>query len=517
MADDKCKQDMFGPLRTAECGTPFQLTKSNDSTIIDRYANEQLLIGGADINVFKLLGIHEQGRLTDLTGKGEPISSGGQPSYEATYVYDLTKCGEWRSMQRGDEVIRSAYIGYNFGEIKLENGRNQYGITTYVQHHITTIRIQQGEDVKNRATKARVEYSSDGVNWRGADIIDLPDNNVGNLIHLKQSTPSKFWRLRPLKFNGGPNDYWSVQAIDMIDLSATSIDNVQDEWGFLENRDREYAKNSKLLKASYDMVDIQSFLARFGLETTDEFTFRFHFMGMVATLGRPIVIGDILEIPSQIQYDHNMNAVRKYMEVTSVAWDTNGFTPGWKPTIMKVIAAPLIAKQENRDIVGDFAGDTDPLGLKEVQPTIFSPLADILNQRVDSAAREMVPERGEDNTHKAVIPDAVIQTAQEMGADVEKLVKYETNAGYVRDAMPPGGAPYTEGDTYPDSPKDGAYHRLTYIGVDPTIPARLFKFSLRKNKWVYMESDERMNNTLNSTKIAQFLNSTTRKNINEVK
>ena len=517
MADtNNCgNNSVCGPVKTADCFTPFQLSTSGDSCVISQYVNESLLIAGADINVFKLLGIHQQGKLTDLTGRGKAIASSSQPTYDSAHVFDIG-CGEWRSIERGNDVVAKSFIGYDFGEIKLDNGRDQYGINTFVQYHITTIRIQQGDNANNRATAARVEYSSDGMLWKGAAIVQLPDNNQGNLIHFKQSTPSKFWRIRPLAFNGGPNDYWVVQNLQLIDLSALSLDNIQDEWGFLENRDRQYAQSSVLLKGSYDMTDISSFLARFGMETTDEFTLRFHFLSMVASLGRPLVIGDIIEIPSQIQYGPDMTPVRKYMEVTQTAWDTNGFTPGWTPTILRVVAAPMLAKQETMDIVGDFADDVDPMGFKKNNPQIFSGLAGILNEKIDSAARSQVPERGEDDTHKPIIPNEVVVAAESLGADVMQLVKYETNPGYVLDGMPPGGAPYTEGDTMPEKPKDGDYHRLTYVNIGQNIPPRLYRFSLKKNRWIYLETDERMNDTVNSMKISQFLNSSTRKNINEV-
>lgn len=512
-----CSTEMYGQVRTADCASPFQLGTSNDGGLMDRYGNEALLIAGADINVFKLLGVHQQGKLTDLTGRGNAISSGGQPTYDAANVYDLAMCGEWRSMQRGDAVTQAAYIGYNFGEIKLDNGRNQYGITTYVQQHVTTIRIQQGEESINRVSKIRIEHSVDGVVWRGADIMDLPDTDGVVTLHFKQSVASKFWRIRPTKFNGGANDYWAVRALELIDLSATSITNIQDEWGFLENRDREYAKQSILLKGTYDMVDTQSFLARFGMETTDEFTLKFHFLATVASLGRPMVIGDILEIPSQVQYTPDMQPVKKYLEVTSVAWAVDGFTPGWKPIFVKVVAAPMLAKQETMDIVGDFAGITDSSGLFNIDSSKYSDIGSILNQKVDAKARETVPEKGEDRAHKPVIEDKYVIAADELGVDVHHLNSPTTNDGYVRDAMPPGSQPYTEGDEFPVSPKDGMFHRLTYLKIDKTIPTRLHRFSLKKNRWIYLETDERMNNTLHSMRIAEFLTSATKANINEVK
>lgn len=520
MADttNKCDANSLGPIKTAEsCGNLFQLAGSPDSQIIDRYSNESLLIAGADINVFKMLGIYQQGKLTDLTGRGTAISSGDQPTYPAASVYDNEFCGEWRSLARGTQVVTSAYIGYNFGEVLLSNGRRQYGDVSYVQHHITTIAIQQSEHSKNRVSKARMEFSSDGDKWRGADIVDLPDSDEIVTIHLKQSTSSKFWRLRPLAFRGGANDYWAIKSLDLIDLSATAITNTEDDWGFFENRNREYAKYSVLLKAFYDMVDIQTMLARFGIETTDEFTLKFNFASMVASLGRPMVIGDILEIPSQVQYGMDMTPVKKYLIVTNTAWAVDGFTPGWKPTIMKVVAAPLLGSQETMDIVGDFVEKKTKTGFLDIGDTLTNPMSRLLDQRVQSTAREMVQQRGEDDTHKPIIPQDVLDAGKEVDIDLNKLVRYETPAGYVRDAMPPGGAPFTEGDTYPDNPKNDAYHRLTYISIDPTIPPRLYRYSLKKRGWIYLESDERHRNTLQSTPAAAFLASRTAVNIDEVK
>ena len=515
MSDNSCNTGAWGPIKTAETASPFQLSLSNDSAIMNNYVNEALLVGGADINVFKMLGIEQQGKLMDLTGRGSPISSPSQPTYENQYAFDSV-CGEWRSLDRGPAVLSSAFLGYDFGEIKLANGRVQYGINTYVQCNVATIKIQQGERKENRITKGRVEYSSDGQTWKGAAVINIPDNKSLNTISFNQSTPSKFWRIRPLAFNGGPNDYWVVDKLQLMDHTTVSINNTQDDWGFLENRDREYATTSTHVKGTYEMVDVSSFLARFGMETSDEFTLKFNFMSLVASLGRPLLIGDVIEIPSQMQYAPDMTPVRKYMEITQVSWDTGGFTPGWVPTLVRAVAAPLIAKQEVMDIVGDFSAKKDKTGFVNTNPQIFSGLADVLNERIDSASREIVPERGEDISHKPIIPDAARIAAQALGTDIDQLNTPTTNTGYLADAMPPGGDPFTEGDAFPENPKDGDYHRLTYLKVDKTIPARLYRYSVRKNRWIFLETDERAFNTFNSMKISKFLSSKHRANIDQV-
>src|SRR5216683_2246005 len=66
---------------TVEHCSPFDLTKFNDSCLVDEYIEESLNIGGAIVNVYKLLGVHEQGKLLDLTGNGSSISSGDIPNY----------------------------------------------------------------------------------------------------------------------------------------------------------------------------------------------------------------------------------------------------------------------------------------------------------------------------------------------------------------------------------------------------------------------------------------------------
>ena len=47
------------------------------------------------------------------------------------------------------------------------------------------------------------------------------------------------------------------------------------------------------------------------------------------------------------------------------------------------------------------------------------------------------------------------------------------------------------GDTFPLSPTDGDYHRLTYSGLAEDVPDRLYRYSLTKGRWIYLETDRR--------------------------
>ena len=82
--------------------------------------------------------------------------------------------------------------------------------------------------------------------------------------------------------------------------------------------------------------------------------------------------------------------------------------------------------------------------------------------------------------------------------------------------MPPNGADFTEGDSLPENPIDGAYHRLTYTGLSSDIPARLFRNSTAKGRWIYLETDKRSQYSETKPILQEFLKSTTGKPLNEI-
>jgi len=510
-----CKEDANGALcdenvdaSSALC-SPWQLTKSDEKEIcyMSGLVEEHLNIGGADINLFKLLGVHEQGQLIDLTGNGSGISSGDGTNFPITNAFDIYQT-EWRSTLKGQNLLDSGYIGYDFGEIKLDNGRLQYGVETYVKHNIATIRIKQSNNSENRVTKARIERSNDGIKWFGAAIVKLPDDGFLNTINFNHTVPSRYWRIRPLEFNGNGTNYWAVQALELIDYDTTTIDDIQDEI-FQENRDRDYSFEAIAMKAQYDLLDVQSELTAFGIELPSQtYYLQFAFSACVRLLGRPVVIGDILEMPSEAQYSFNLKRIKKYVEVTDVAWAVDGFTPGYTPTLLRIMAQPMIASQETMDLfdeIADEPSDDNGLskyGLKDLNVTEerdgpeFQDNEDVA-QYIAAAANTHTPELGVDTADINIFTDQQIQNAADQGVENLSLLNVNQKALYIEDALPPNGIDYTIGDVLPDitpSLLDGAYHRLTYSGINKDIPARLFKFSIKKNRWIFMESDKRAEN-----------------------
>lgn len=473
----------------------WELSEADDSCTIDGYINESITIGGAVVNVYRMLGVHEQGHLQDLTGNGFPISSGDHPNFPVKNAFDLYKT-QWRSIQLGSEVVAKSYLGYDFGELLLDNGRKRYGVETFLKYDVASLKIRQGCRQENRATKARVERSNDGKKWYGVQVVQLPDCEGAARVDFKRSVPSRYWRLRPIAFNGTENDAWEVQALQFMDFEATRIDNIQDRI-LLENRDRDYDENPVRMKGSYQPIDVQSNQSKWGMGSQfsgDEWVIEVSFSATVSVLGRPFVIGDIIQLPAETQYTPSLKPVLRYLEISDVAWSTNGYTPNWTPTMQRLIARPVMASQETQQVFGKLTQDQDDLGTVDTndgsKDRAYQDVAEI-SQTIDADANTQVPLRGVDYADVAQVSEKFYDWAEENGSiDVARRID-RVRSQFGIDAMPPNGEPYTQGDEFPSKPKDGDYHRLTYTSIRTGIPARLHRWSGAKNRWIYLEKDRR--------------------------
>jgi hypothetical protein len=508
-----------------ECN-PWQLSQSPDNCFIDGVVDEALGIAGADLNVYKLLGVHEQGKLVDVTGKGQAISGGDLIGFPAANAFDMF-ISEWRSLQTGFEAIRaSTFIGYDFGDIKVnDESRRMYGSTNgeaSIRKHITAFAIKQSSDPDSRVTQARLERSENGMKWYGVQVVNLPDDDCLNTILSRSSVQSRYWRLRPLAFNGGDMDRWSVVAFQMFhDYDPTHISNIQDKI-LLENRDRDYNSEPIVVKGSYDLLDVQSELTRFGIELpSQQIYMQVNFTACVAALGRPLVIGDIIQLPSETQYDAELNPIEKWMEVTDTSWSTEGYTPGWRPTLMRIILQPAFVSQETQDIFGDLAENEipDELGLVDKgdgRHPIFQDYSDA-SQEAEAEALDAVPQRGAETSGTIrAWEEEEVQAASDQGLGNLQKIGQNPIGFQTEDAMPPNNAPFTEGDSYPTSPTHGDYHRLTYEAINSDVPARLYRYSSSKGRWIFLEKDKR--DLYNSSKpvLQEFLTSPNAVNHNNI-
>jgi hypothetical protein len=553
------------------CIGDYTLTENNaaDSAYQENVAAENLNISGAPVNVFKLLGVHEQGKLIDLTGMGQPLG-GGVPAN----AFDAL-AGSWTSVETGLQVVQNpAYLGYDFGIRLTSYGQAEYAPDANNTLHVTTFRITQ-PDPNGRALQVRVDRSNGGykidptkvaftgtgngsfsgftpgvspkpgsfmliatsptlfsvmftgpggtsilglatvgvrfnspigsftilggstpfvvndmfsapveLDWLRVDVVNLPNLGTPVTVRIRQSAPSRYWRLVPLSFTGVLSaGAWVVDKLELFDYQQTRLDDIQDSL-YMENRDRDYAKASMQIKAAYTPFDAVSDLSKFGFQIADVYTFTTSYAQMVTALGRPIVVGDVLEVPSEMQYDHNLRPVRKFLEVSDVSWSAEGYTTTWRPILYRFQAQNLIASQEHRDILGTV--DTQKYviddgsffdGVEQIQT---APLT--VAEKNEQDAITAVPEKG--------------TNTREVRSGTNRFSEPGTFDGvgpYVEDGLPKDGQPYDTGfGKLPDvaGAQDGAYFRLEY---DPkmAIPARLYKFSGVKGKWIYVETDRR--------------------------
>lgn len=490
--NSSCVETISGKCPPQPICSPWDIETGPEECLIADYIQQQINIAGTTLKVHKLLGVHEQGLLQDVTGNGIAISGGDLPNNPASNAFDQF-ITEWKSSQTGPDVITSAFIGYDFGPIRLENGRVRFGLSTEIVKDISTIKIMQGCNSLNRSTKLRLERSENGKKWYGVSIINAKDCDGLITIHVPRSVPSRYWRLRPIAFNGGPSDSWIIRALQFLEYESTDISNIQDKILF-ENRDRDYQQQSIDLKATYTPQENSTQFDRWGVNPMrDTFMFDVSFNQCVQSLGRPFVIGDIVMVPSERQYTPTLTPVDKFLEITDVFWAATGFTPTWKPTIQKIVAKPLLATQESQDIMGKLTIDSDSSGLFDIyngnNDKQYQDQMDI-SDSIRAQHKQNVPVKGIDYANVPEISDELRQYAEQHPyMNVDKLSRNRLIKGI--DALPPNGLPFTEGDTFPLNPNNGDYHRLTYTNIGVNIPARLHRYSTAKSRWIYLETDRK--------------------------
>lgn len=546
----------------------------DENKLQEENAAGALAISGAPVNIFKYLGVHEQGKLIDLIGNGKPVGS-----ENVSDVFD-DLAGTWESNAKGIDVVKTpSYIGYDFGVLKTS-----FGSITSIPGEpnakmITRLRISQPE-IGHRAVQLRVDRSTGSMyvnpakvkphdtntgngsideivpnfqgtvgsvllfasspesftvtfvspnepmqvlgtarvgkrflsnvvaftvkagsdefgmsdsfsfpielDWKRVDIVNVPNVSGPVLLSVKSSAPARYWRIVPVIFQGVTNPLagWKVDTLEMFEVDLPTLDDIQDPL-FMENRDRDYAKMAIQIKAAYQPFDSVSDLSKFGFQIADIYTFTTTFATMVKALGRPVVIGDVLELPSELQYDHHLKPVRKFLEVTDTGWAADGYTTGWKPIIFKFQAQQLIPGQEHQSLFGNV--DTQTYGLTDDQTFAG------LNQQIQTAPL-LTQERNEAEAKSMVHLTGTDNMEYMSGANWNGTPgTYDHTEPGMANAIPPDAQNYKVGFELPDpsSAKDRDFFRLEY---DPSLhlPARLYQFSIIKGAWVFIESDRRL-------------------------
>lgn len=279
-----------------------------------------------------------------------------------------------------------------------------------------------------------------------------------------------------------------INQTDSTDLTQPSYAtqselNIQDLL-LLENRDRKYEENVYRMRGIYQVTDNAFDLTQFGLFLqTGTLFMTFHINDMIATMGRKIMNGDVLELEHLMDYetlDPSLPvALKRFFVVSDCTRAAEGYSPTWWPHLWRCKINPLVDSQEYKDILSRITAS----------PTNSTPLLDILssynkyvdiNDAVVAQSEAEIPVSGYDTS-------SIYHRSQDSNTPDFAVNGYLTGMG-----VPPNGLPTTSGITFPNNPTEGQYHLRTDY-----LPNRLFRFD--GTRWTKIEDEVRTNITNNST------------------
>ncbi len=153
----------------------------------------------------------------------------------------------------------------------------------------------------------------------------------------------------------GPKDQGPSTSLSQPRYDNLDPNNIQDLL-FLENRDRKYEPNIYRLRGHYNTQNLDFDLSQFGLFLTNDVIFiTTHYNTMIDTLGRKLMVGDVLELPHLTDY-HPLNdkiptSLRRYYQVTDANYASEGFSSTWYYHLWRIKCEPLIDSQEFSNIL----------------------------------------------------------------------------------------------------------------------------------------------------------------------
>lgn len=279
----------------------------------------------------------------------------------------------------------------------------------------------------------------------------------------------------------------------------------------MENRDRHYDPNVYTMRGIYTMQDLDFNLSQFGIFLNNDNIFmHLHLRNCVETLGRKIMPGDVLELP-HLQDEYALNdalvALKRFYVVQDVTRASNGFSQTWYPHILRVKCVPMTDTQEYNEILDSDAGAGDGTTIRDLMSS-YNTNIDI-NNAIVAQAEEDAPLSGYDIAQYYVVPidsetgfvkhqdasneniDASLDSIDGVTAvdasDQYQTPEYTYYVGYLtEDGVPPNGARYTHGITFPTTDLvEGQFHLRTDY-----FPNRLFRYNGKH--WMLVEKNVRM-------------------------
>jgi hypothetical protein len=350
----------------------------------------------------------------------------------------------------------------------------------------------------------------------GANTVIASTNISANTITLTSDTTSSISTGTPISI------YWNDAT--KPNYTNQSALNIQDLL-FLENRDRKYDSSIYSLRGIYTVNDNDFDLTQFGIFlNADTIYLSFHLNDTVASLGRKIIAGDVLELPHKKDY-YPLNAdipavLKRYYVVQDATFESSGFSQTWWPHVWRVKCTPLVDSQEYKDILNIIsAGDADNTPIGQIISTLNK--LNQINDAIIEQAQIDVPKSGTNIDPLYNLPlnpdgspgDPTGQQANSNLLYVDSTVDYATQpttpdsnipAYLAGDGTAPDGWPVTVDTTFPASPTLGDYVLRTDF-----VPNRLFRYN--GTRWVKMEDNIRTDLTPgpnNQTQRSIFVNDT---------
>jgi hypothetical protein len=276
---------------------------------------------------------------------------------------------------------------------------------------------------------------------------------------------------------------------------------------FMENRDRRYDPDVYIIRGIYTLQDIDFNLSQFGLFLqNDNIMINFHLRSSVEAIGRKIMPGDVIELPHQkdeYALDDSLVALKRFYVISEVTRPASGYSATWYPHLVRAKCAPLVDTQEFKEILDADSGAGDGTTLRDLLSTYNKNIE--VNDQIIAQAEADVERSGYHTNQFFVIPkdDKNLASVEDVSnGDIDGSSTYlDASAvlttadknyyvGYLTgDGVPPNGAPYSFGISFPVNPISGQFFlRSDYL------PNRLYRFD-GKN-WIKYEDNVRMTTSM---------------------
>ena len=274
----------------------------------------------------------------------------------------------------------------------------------------------------------------------------------------------------------------------------------------MENRDRHYEPDVYVIRGIYTLQDLDFNLSQFGLFLqNDNIMITFHLRGTYDSIGRKLMAGDVIELPHQkdeYALDNSLVALKRFYVISEVSRPANGYSQTWYPHLLRAKCQPLVDTQEFKEILDKDSGAEDGSTLRDLLSTYQKNIE--VNDQIIAQALVDAEQSGYKTNQFFVIPkdeNNLVEVNDITSGDIDvsseafdasTVLASPTKNYYVGyltgDGIPPNGAPYGFGITFPGDSVPGQFFLRTDY-----LPNRLFRYDGKH--WIKFEDNVRMTNS----------------------